>query len=150
DDEAAKLIRELAARGKWPAKPGTSPGALDGLTRWYGSRSWQNEEHAWVRTVERREDPELLIRHEAQEALPDLLVTNYSMLEYMLLRPIERGIFSETRRFYEQHPQERLLLVLDEAHLYRGAQGTEVAMLIRRLRSRLGLPPERLQVICTS
>src|SRR5690606_35415463 len=37
-----------------------------------------------------------------------------------------------------------------EAHLYRGAQGTEVAMLIRRLRKRLELPRQQLQVICTS
>ena len=42
------------------------------------------------------------------------------------------------------------MLVVDEAHLYRGASGAEVALLIRRLRTRLGIPPERLQVICTS
>ena len=40
--------------------------------------------------------------------------------------------------------------MIDEAHLYRGAAGAEVALLIRRLRTRLGIPPERLQVICTS
>ena len=39
---------------------------------------------------------------------------------------------------------------MDEAHLYRGAGGSEVALLIRRLTDRLGIPPERLQVICTS
>ncbi len=90
------------------------------------------------------------MRHEAQEGVPDLLVTNYSMLEYMLMRPIERDIFRETRTGYAANRDQRLLLVLDEAHLYRGAQGTEVAMLIRRLRNRLGLPLSQLQVICTS
>ena len=85
---------------------------------------------------------ELLLRHEVHDAVPDLLVTNYSMLEYMLLRPIERTIFTQTRDFYARHPEERLLLILDEAHLYRGAAGTEVALLIRRLRNRLQLPPE--------
>ena len=72
------------------------------------------------------------------------------MLEYMLLRPIERGIFRATQEYYAAHPGERLILILDEAHLYRGAQGTEVAMLIRRLRNRLALAPEQLQVVCTS
>ena len=72
------------------------------------------------------------------------------MLEYMLLRPIERDIFRLTAEYYAAHPGERLILILDEAHLYRGAQGTEVAMLIRRLRDRLALAPEQLQVICTS
>ena len=42
------------------------------------------------------------------------------------------------------------MLVVDEAHLYRGAAGAEVALLIRRLTSRLGISPDRLQVICTS
>jgi hypothetical protein len=85
-----------------------------------------------------------------QDQPADLLITNYSMLEYMLLRPIERPIFERTKAFFEAHPDERLLFVLDEAHLYRGASGTEVALLIRRMRNRLGLSPERLQVIATS
>ena len=150
DNEARRLICELEERGKWPAKPPSAPGAQDGLSTWYGSGRWRDFAGNWVRTVEREEDPELLIRHEAQEGLPDLLVTNYSMLEYMLLRPIERAIFSASRAYFEAHREERLLLVLDEAHLYRGAQGTEVAMLLRRLRSRLNLGAHQLQVICTS
>jgi hypothetical protein len=72
------------------------------------------------------------------------------MLEYMLMRPLERPIFDQTRAWLRENPSERLLLVLDEAHLYRGAAGAEVALLVRRLRARLGIPPERLQVICTS
>ncbi|HND33769.1 MAG TPA: hypothetical protein PLA94_27405, partial [Myxococcota bacterium] len=68
----------------------------------------------------------------------------------MLLRPLERGIFDKTRSFFEKNPDEKLLLVIDEAHMYRGTGGAEVAMLLRRLRERLGLPAERLQVICTS
>ena len=81
---------------------------------------------------------------------PDILVTNYSMLEYMLMRPIERPIFDNTRKWLEENPDERLLLVVDEAHLYRGAAGAEVALLLRRLRARLGIKKERIQVICTS
>jgi hypothetical protein len=72
------------------------------------------------------------------------------MLEYMLMRPLERPIFDKTRDWLHSDPQNTLLLVIDEAHLYRGAAGAEVALLIRRLRQRLEIPPERLQVICTS
>jgi ATP-dependent helicase YprA (DUF1998 family) len=76
------------------------------------------------------EDPELLTRHEVHEAPPDILVTNYSMLEYMLMRPLERPVFDSTRLWLDQNPDERFLLVIDEAHLYRGAAGAEVALLI--------------------
>src|SRR5437764_7332323 len=68
----------------------------------------------------------------------------------MLVRPLERPIIVRMGEWLERNPEERFLLVIDEAHLYRGAQGAEVALLIRRLRTRLGIPPERLQVICTS
>ena len=147
--EAKALIARLRDRGKWPAKPASSPGREDGISAWYGKGKWKDGDR-WLRAIERPQDPELFLRHEVQEAVPDLLVTNYSMLEYMLLRPIERDIFRNTAEYYAANPAQRLILVLDEAHLYRGAQGTEVAMLIRRLRNRLGLPLEQLQVVCTS
>lgn len=150
DPQALRLIEELRARGKWPSKAPSSSGVEDGVSNWYGTGRWKDSDDNWIRTVERTADPELFLRHEVQEGVPDLLVTNYSMLEYMLLRPIERGIFRETRDFYRAHPEQRLILVLDEAHLYRGAQGTEVAMLIRRLRDRLDLSLNQFQVICTS
>ena len=79
-----------------------------------------------------------------------MLITNYSMLEYMLMRPLERPVFDATRAWLEANPDEKFLLIIDEAHLYRGAAGAEVALLLRRLRSRLGITPDRLQVICTS
>jgi len=151
NDRGAKtLIEELQRRGKWPAKPPTLPGREDGVSTWYGNGKWKDSDGNWIRAIERPEDPELFLRQEAQEGVPDLLVTNYSMLEYMLLRPIERGIFETTADYYAANPDQRLLLILDEAHLYRGAQGTEVALLIRRLRNRLRLPLEQLQVVCTS
>lgn len=141
---AQRLIDELQKRGKWPAKPD--------LVKWYGKKStrWQDGTGAFKRCVTLEDDPELLIRHEVQSTPPDILVTNYSMLEYMLLRPIERDIFERTREWLELNPKETLLLVVDEAHLYSGAGGSEVALLIRRLRARLNIPAERLQVICTS
>ena len=92
----------------------------------------------FVRAVTLPDDSELLTRHEVQTAPPDLLLTNYSMLEYMLMRPIERPIFDRTREWLRKNLSEKFLVVLDEAHLYRGAAGAEVGLLLRRLRDRLG------------
>jgi Lhr-like helicase len=141
-EAAAHLVSELKKRGKWPAKPD--------LATWYGKGHWLDRNGDFKRCVTLPEDPELVTRHEVHAGPPDVLVTNYSMLEYMLMRPLERPIFDHTREWLEKNPEERFLLVIDEAHLYRGAQGAEVALLIRRLRTRLGIPPDRLQVICTS
>lgn len=138
------LVNELKKRGKFPAKPD--------LIKWYGKKntSWTNEFGDFKRCVTLPDDPELFTRHEVIEAAADILVTNYSMLEYMLMRPLERPIFDQTRQWLEENPDENFLLIIDEAHLYRGAAGAEVALLIRRLRSRLGITANRLQVICTS
>ena len=80
---------------------------------------------------------------------PDVMVTNYSMLEYMLVRPLEHRFWKDTSTWLEKEGN-RLLLVLDEAHLYQGAMGTEVSMLIQRLRSVLGVAEDKLQFIMTS
>jgi len=84
------------------------------------------------------DDAELLMRHEIQAACPEILITNYSMLEYMMLRPIERSIFEQTAKWLE-NKGTYLTVVLDEAHMYRGATGAEVAFLLRRLFARLGI-----------
>jgi Lhr-like helicase len=141
---AEPLIKELQARGKWPSKPD--------LRAWYGSaRShWRSRDGQFLRCNMMADDAELLTRHEVHAHPPDVLITNYSMLEYMLMRPLERPVFDRTREWLERNREERFLLVLDEAHLYRGAGGTEVALLIRRLQARLGITADRLQVICTS
>ena len=103
-------------------------------------------------------DRELLTRQEMVRGAgtrpgnaPDILVTNYSMLEYMLMRPFERPLFRQTASWLAEEDSE-FLLVLDEAHMYRGAKGAEVGFLLRRLRARLGINdrPEKLRVICTS
>ena len=146
------LANVLKQKGRWPAKPDSAVGAFDGLRGWYGNpgQHWEDASGEPLRAIERAEDAELLTRHEIQANCPDLLVTNYSMLEYMLLRPIERQIFADTRDFFTAHPEEKFVLILDEAHLYRGANGTEVAYLVRRLLDRLGLEPSRVIFIATS
>ncbi len=143
-ERAKLLITSLKERGKWPAK--------SDLREWFGEphTHWQDSQGEFVRAVIGDHDAEALTRHEVLEAAPDLLVTNYSMLEYMLMRPLERPIFDATRQWLAENPTERLMLIVDEAHLYRGAAGAEVGLLLRRLRARLGLDPTRVQVICTS
>jgi ATP-dependent helicase YprA (DUF1998 family) len=143
-ERAGQLVANLRRRGKWPAK--------ENLQTWYGpsGQHWKGPDGAFQRAVLMPGDPELLTRHEVLGNPPDVLVTNYSMLEYMLMRPLERPIFDATRNWLAANPDQRLMLVVDEAHLYRGAAGAEVALLLRRLRSRLGVAPERIQVVCTS
>ena len=95
-------------------------------------------------------DSEMYTRHEMQVACPDILVTNYSMLEYMLLRPVESDIFAQTTEWLHSDKGNHLTIVLDEAHIYRGASGAEVALLLRRLRSRLEVEADKLRFILTS
>lgn len=75
---------------------------------------------------------------------PDILLTNYKMLDYMLLRPDERDIWQRNR------PETLRYLVVDELHTFDGAQGTDLASLIRRLKSRLDVPRGRLCCVGTS
>lgn len=95
-------------------------------------------------------DAELITRKEIQEQCPDILITNYSMLEYMLIRPIEEGIWNETEKWLRADANNKLLFVIDEAHMYRGSSGGEVALLIRRLMNRLGINRDRIQFILTT
>ncbi|MEK7415052.1 MAG: helicase-related protein, partial [Planctomycetota bacterium] len=143
--QAKILLEQLKDRGKWPAK--------QDLPAWFGEKGtdWQDRKTGeFRRAVTLPDDVELVTRHEVQMTPPDLLVTNYSMLEYMLMRPIERPIFDKTRDWLAQSKDQKFLIVLDEAHLYRGASGAEVGLLLRRLRDRLNIPPERFQVICAT
>ena len=80
-------------------------------------------------------DPELITRFEVQNCPPDILVTNYSMLEYMLMRQRESGIWESTKEWLKESDKNKLLIVLDEAHIYKGATGMETSLLMRRLRA---------------
>lgn len=99
---------------------------------------------------------EMWSRWDMQSHAPDLLITNYSMLNIMLMRSIEMDIFIATRDWLEEGRRlgERRMfhLVVDELHTYRGTPGTEVAYLLRVLLDRLGLGPEseQLRIIASS
>jgi DEAD/DEAH box helicase domain-containing protein len=93
---------------------------------------------------------EMLTRWDMVSAPPDVLVTNYSMLNAMLMRQLEEPMFEATERWISGGGV--FTLVVDELHLYRGTSGSEVAMIIRNLLNRLGLRADspRLRCIATS
>lgn len=84
---------------------------------------------------------ELVSREEIRNDPPHLLFTNYSMLEYLLIRPNDYSIFSPKRL------SNWKFVVLDEAHTYSGALGIEISLLMRRL---TGLAPRTPRFILTS
>lgn len=88
---------------------------------------------------------ELVYRSEMQASPPDILITNFTMLEYMLLREDDKQLFAAPDLFS--------FIVLDEVHTYSGTQGTEVAMLLRRLKGFLEAKARKtlpIQCIATS
>ena len=98
---------------------------------------------------------EMLHRWEMQQTPPDILITNYSMLQTMLMRhadPALRGdlgdsdIFTKTRGWLNRSESHVFHIVVDELHLNRGAAGTEAAYLLRLLFKRLGLTPKHPQL----
>lgn len=95
-------------------------------------------------------DAELVTRFEMQQYCPDILITNYSMLEYMLMRRVEDSFWNTTKRWLDADASHRLLFIIDEAHMYRGSAGGEVSYLIRRLLYRLGISRDRVQFILTT
>ena len=97
-------------------------------------------------------DGEMITRWDMVEAPPDLLVTNYAMLNVMMMRQREEPIFDQTAAWLRGDPSRAFTLIVDEAHSYRGTQGSEVALIIRNLLQRLGLAPDsgQLRIIATS
>lgn len=89
---------------------------------------------------------EMWDRFSMQDSAPDILITNYSMLNVMLMRDNELKIFEDTRRWLAEDKNNVFHLVIDELHTYRGTAGTEVAYLLRILLDRLGLTPNSPQV----
>jgi DEAD/DEAH box helicase domain-containing protein len=75
---------------------------------------------------------------------PDILLTNYKMLDYLMLRPKDRELWEQNK------PETLRYVVVDELHTFDGAQGTDLALLLRRLRSRLKSPDGHLICAGTS
>ena len=75
---------------------------------------------------------------------PDILLTNYKMLDYLLLRQKDLPLWSRNQ------PETLRYLVIDELHTFDGAQGGDVACLVRRLKERLKTPEGHLICVGTS
>ena len=100
----------------------------------YIGQTPENAGDRWRNAAARADDRlpgELVFRDEMRQSPPHILLTNYSMLEYLLIRPDDSPLFDGGRGVHWQ------FIVLDEAHQYRGAKGMEMGMLIRRLKQRL-------------
>ena len=74
---------------------------------------------------------EILSRERMKQQPPHILITNYAMLEYLLLRPQDNVFFDGEFSTDWRH------IVLDEAHTYTGSTGIEVSMLLRRLQAKI-------------
>lgn len=144
-------VEDLNAIGQWPSKDLAAFYAKNLEEIRTTASGKERRQRNWNRRLfTQPNDRELMTRHEMQANCPDILITNYSMLEYMLSRPIERPIFTQTKEWLHSHPDNELIFVLDEAHMYRGAGGAEVALLLRRVIARLEVPRERIRFILTS
>ena len=108
---------------------GLTVGRYTGQTAPNKSRQYFEEQHLeddFFKQMFGNSIPEnwLLSRDEMLETPPHVLVTNYAMMEHLLLLPRNASLFQNC---------DLRFLVLDEAHIYTGAQATEVAMLLRKL-----------------
>jgi DEAD/DEAH box helicase domain-containing protein len=100
----------------------------------------------------RLDGSEMRSRWDMQDCPPDILITNYSMLNIMMMRSIENNIFEATRDWLASDPENQFFLIIDELHAYRGTPGTEVAYLLRLLYHRIGLTPDspQLRILTTT
>ena len=87
---------------------------------------------------------EIICREKMRESPPHILLTNYAMLEYLMLRPADNVFFQGVFASYWKH------IVMDEAHTYTGAKGIEIAMLLARLKNAIGVKKGDLRFILTS
>jgi ATP-dependent helicase YprA (DUF1998 family) len=106
----------------------------------YNGNTPERPDPAWVQ----RENPtEVRDRETLRSSPPPILVTNATMLEYMLVRNADAPIL--------QQSQGKLAwVVLDEAHTYVGSQAAELALLIRRVLFAFGVTPEQVRFVATS
>ena len=133
-------------------RPGDRPGAPAGrvICRRAGSE-WRNRGgvHGGEGKCKTATRNQLVDNRETlRQNPPDILLTNYKMLDLLLLRASDNPLWDNATATLQY-------LVLDEFHTYDGAQGTDVAMLIRRLGARLkvaesGRPLGRITPVATS
>ena len=94
---------------------------------------------------------EMVTRWDMVEQPPDILISNFSMLNAVLMREQEENLFAATREWLKTRTNT-FTVVVDELHLQRGTAGSEVAMVLRNLLQRIGLDADspQLRTIATS
>ena len=117
----------------------------------YNSSTEQNEEDGLAKYKKVYKDDngypltplknEMISRDRMQKTPPHILVTNYAMLEYMMLRPKDDLVFSGAKLRF---------MVLDEAHIYRGTTGMETSLLLKRLKARISKPSNVLHILTSA
>ncbi|WP_431710455.1 DEAD/DEAH box helicase [Glutamicibacter uratoxydans] len=95
---------------------------------------------------------EMVARWDMVQDPPDIFVSNFSMINAMLMREFESPIFAKTKAWLAADPNHVFTLAVDELHSYRGASGSEVALLLRRILDKLGLEPysPQLRIVAAS
>jgi len=109
----------------------------EGVPQWEACRMRTRQE---ARGLETHDGKSIDITTSLPGPVPDIIITNYSMLEYMLSRPQDAVFFGKALR----------TVVLDEAHLYTGTLAAEITLLLRRLLDRCERAPEHILHIATS
>ena len=114
---------------------------LDGRVRFalFNGDTAETERKAKVKSTK----IELRSREAIRDCPPEILVTNITMLEYLLLRTQDRSILEASQGALRW-------IVLDEAHSYIGSQAAEMALLLRRVRAGFGVAPKQVRLIATS
>jgi DEAD/DEAH box helicase domain-containing protein len=95
---------------------------------------------------------EMVTRWDMVQDPPDVMVSNFAMINAILMRDFEAPLFQQTREWLAASPDHVFTMAVDELHSYRGSAGSEVALLLRRLMNRLGLEPDspQLRIIAAS
>lgn len=109
----------------------------DNIPTWDACRMRTRQE---ARGLETHDGKRINLAEAPRGPVPDILVTNYSMLEYMLCRPQDSIFFGKALQ----------AIVLDEAHLYTGTLAAEITLLLRRLLERCKVQSDAILHIATS
>ncbi|VVQ10815.1 DEAD/DEAH box helicase [Pseudomonas fluorescens] len=100
---------------------------------------------SYVRNEQKLKQNQILSRELLRREPAPILMTNATMLEYMLVRQVDSPILEISRQ-----SQSLRWIVLDEAHTYIGSQAAELSMLLRRVVHAFGRSPEQLRFVATS
>ena len=132
-DQANRLAKEIVTRPE-----------LKGITAGLYVGDESGEPSTTVRRIDGNRYTVITERERIREEPPDILLTNYKMLDILLMRARDAVLWRHNA------PDTLRYLVVDELHTFDGAQGTDLACLIRRLKARLRTPPNALACVGTS